>query len=91
MSEAASKPVALDQTLQGRVSRGDALQQQEMAKAGRTLNQKRLAKISQALARIERDDYGYCKECDEPISLGRLTIMPEAELCITCREKEEHA
>ncbi len=89
LSEEATKPVALDQTLQGRVSRGDALQQQEMAKASHLLNRKRLVKVEQALSRIDAGDYGYCSDCDEAINFGRLEIMPEADVCIACREKEE--
>ncbi len=89
LCQSASQPVALDQTLQGRVSRGDALQQQEMAKANQTLNQKHLVKAKAALARLNDGDYGECLECREDIAPGRLEIMPEAELCINCKEAQE--
>jgi DnaK suppressor protein len=89
LSEDSSQTVELDQTLLGRVSRGDALQQQEMAKAGLELSRKRIVKIAQALKRIDEDDYGFCLECAEEIICGRLGIMPEAEYCIACQEQAE--
>ncbi|MFL0802664.1 MAG: TraR/DksA family transcriptional regulator [Agarilytica sp.] len=89
LNEETSKPVALDQTLQGRLSRGDALQQQEMGKANLIRNKKQLASIQAALKRIEDDEYGECFACGDDISVGRLTIMPDATLCIACKEKAE--
>lgn len=87
LAEDASKPVQLDQSLQGRVSRGDARQQQEMAKAGLERNQLRLKKVLVALKKFENDEYGYCEACDELISIDRLKIMPESPYCIACQEK----
>lgn len=87
LAKEASKPVELDQSLQGRVSRGDARQQQEMAKAGLERNQLRLKKVLVALKRIENDDYGFCDTCDELISIERLQVMPESQYCIACQEK----
>lgn len=89
LCETASKPVALDQTLQGRVSRGDALQQQEMAKANFELNKKHLVKVNAALLRLDQGEFGECLECCEDIAAGRLKIMPEAEMCIKCSEAAE--
>lgn len=89
LAEDAAKPVPLDQSLQGRVSRGDAMQQQAMAKAGLMRNRKHLAQVEKALLRIETDEYGVCEMCDEAIALGRLKIMPEAKQCICCQEKCE--
>lgn len=89
MSDDAAQPVQLDQTLQGRVSRGDALQQQEMIKANRVRNQKRLRHINEALKRIENGEYGECIECGEDIAVARLEIMPEVAQCIRCQEGHE--
>jgi len=83
LAENSSQPVA------GRVSRGDALQQQEMAKAGIARNKQRLIRVNAALQRIENDDYGFCLQCGEDIPTARLEIMPDAELCIPCREQHE--
>lgn len=84
-----AETVKLDQTLVGRVSRIDAIQQQQMAKANRQQYEVQLRQVYQALKRIEEDDYGYCRSCDNPIGFGRLKIRPETPLCIQCQSKSE--
>lgn len=79
-----SKPVALDQTMVGRVSRIDAIQQQEMALAARRRRQEYLEKIDAALKRIETEDFGYCLTCDEEIAAARLELDPTLPTCIHC-------
>lgn len=46
-----------------------------------------IASTQRALDRIESGDYGYCVECGEEISEGRLEARPEAALCINCARK----
>ena len=48
-----------------------------------------LQKIDKALKKIEADEFGICKECEEPISVKRLEARPETELCIRCKEDQE--
>lgn len=84
-----SSPVTLDQTLVGRVSRIDAIQQQQMAKANLASSTQRLRQIVQALARIDDGDYGMCLACDEPIDYRRLKIQPETAYCVACQEEIE--
>jgi DnaK suppressor protein len=55
----------------------------------RDRGRKLLAKIDQALKRIEDGSYGYCVETGEPISLQRLEARPVATLCIEAQEKHE--
>ncbi len=50
-----------------------------------------LAQIDRALARMEDGTYGICVRCGEPIAAARLEAMPEADLCIACKEREESA
>lgn len=76
--------VELDQTRQGRVSRQDALMQQEMAKAAHVRRKTELIRLEQALDRIETEDYGYCINCDEEISKPRIENDPAVTLCIKC-------
>lgn len=82
-----SAPVELDQTLVGRVSRVDAMQQQSIALGSRQNLIQRQRKIAAALQAMEKDDYGYCRHCDEPIAYPRLKVQPEASLCLRCQEK----
>jgi len=42
-----------------------------------------------ALARIERGEYGICIDCGEPISEKRLENFPYAARCIVCQEAFE--
>lgn len=78
------KPVTLDQQAVGRVSRGDAMQVQAMAKAQDARRAARVQMIDAALKRLEAGDYGYCVECDEEIPLKRLEVDPAAPRCIAC-------
>ena len=82
--ESSSKPVDLDGSV-GRISRVDAIQQQQMAKDQKERIQTRLKKVQAALGRIKTGDYGICLKCEEPISIKRLEIMPEAPFCLNCQ------
>jgi len=77
-------PVELDQQSVGRLSRMDAMQQQEMAQAEARRRISDLARIEMALVRIAEGEYGWCAECGEPIAQKRLDIDPAAHLCIGC-------
>ncbi|MBV8589706.1 MAG: RNA polymerase-binding protein DksA [Acetobacteraceae bacterium] len=48
---------------------------------------KLIAKIDQALHRIENGTYGYCEDTGEPISLRRLEARPIATLSIEAQER----
>lgn len=50
---------------------------------------KLIAKIDQALARIEGGTYGYCEETGDPIGLRRLEARPIATLSIEAQERHE--
>lgn len=84
-TQAAARPVELDQQRTGRLSRMDAIQQQEMARAARARRQAEAARLRHALDRLETDEgYGYCEDCGEPIAPARLQLDPGARLCISC-------
>ena len=88
-SEAAARPVELDQAAVGRVSRIDAIQQQTMVAANRAGAQIRLAQVMAAIGAVEREEYGYCKACEEPIAFRRLKVRPEAPFCVRCQGARE--
>ena len=87
ISQESRDPVELDQTVQGRLSRQDALQQQEMAKETERRRQIDYQRTEAALKRIETEDYGYCMGCDEPIEKRRLELDPAVLTCIACASK----
>lgn len=76
--------VELDQTRVGRLSRMDALQQQQMARETERRRRLDLQRIDAALARIDAGEYGWCMSCDEPIAPKRLDLDPAASLCVAC-------
>ncbi len=81
--------VELDQSRLGRLSRMDAMQAQAMAKASGNRRQAMLLKIKAALKRIDDDEFGLCRECDETINPKRLAFDPTALCCIKCASKGE--
>lgn len=52
--------------------------------------QMELAAAQQALERMARGEYGWCTECGEAIGRARLTVLPEAALCVGCQDMAEH-
>lgn len=88
-SEQRSDAVALDQTRVGRLSRMDALQQQEMRDADRRRAEALRRRLRKALLRLDEGIYGICEDCDEPIAAARLRADPAAERCIVCAARRE--
>ena len=78
------RPVELDQTRVGRLSRMDALQDQAMSLETERRRQIELKRIEAALQRLAEGEYGYCVQCGEAIALKRLELDPTAPLCIDC-------
>ncbi len=50
---------------------------------------KLVAKIDQALARIDGGTYGFCEDTAEPIGLRRLEARPIATMSIEAQERHE--
>ena len=55
----------------------------------RDRQRKLVAKIDQALRRIEDDEFGYCEITGEPISLKRLDARPIATMSLEAQERHE--
>ena len=79
-----ARPVTLDQSRMGRLSRMDAIQMQEMAAASERHRRGRMQRIDAALARIDAGEFGHCHSCEEPIAPKRLESDLTATLCIAC-------
>jgi len=50
---------------------------------------KLIAKIDDALRRIDSGDYGFCEETGDDIGLKRLEARPVATLCVEAQERHE--
>ena len=85
-SAAAGRPVELDQTRVGRLSRMDAIQNQQMAQETARRRQHRLSAIGGALRRIESGEFGYCTVCGEEIDRRRLDFDPTNARCVDCAD-----
>ena len=81
--------IELDQARVGRLSRMDALQAQQMAKASSRRRQLERGRIAAALRRIDDGEYGYCLGCGERIPEPRLAIDPAATQCVECASSSE--
>ena len=81
-----TRPVDLDEPI-GRLTRMDAMQQQSMSAANRRSYDIRLQQVKQALSALERDEYGICRRCEDPIGYKRLTARPESPYCLDCQDE----
>jgi len=55
----------------------------------RDRERKLIAKINEALLRIDGGEYGYCEETGEPIGVPRLEARPVATLSVEAQERHE--
>ena len=78
------RPVVLDQSSVGRLSRMDAMQVQAMAQAAERRRLEEMRRIQAALQRISDGEFGWCLRCGDAIAAGRLQADPTATLCIGC-------
>jgi len=51
--------------------------------------QKLLNRINEALERLDDNTFGLCELCEKKIAKVRLKVVPYAELCVPCQEKQE--
>ncbi|MEM6938477.1 MAG: TraR/DksA C4-type zinc finger protein [Pseudomonadota bacterium] len=81
--------VELDQTRQGRLTRMDAMQAQQIAIAAARRNQLRIRQVKAALTRLDNGEYGECIICGELIDPRRLRVDPTSTRCVPCLERGE--
>lgn len=48
-----------------------------------------LSQINAALARVDKNVYGICAVCDDPIPVGRLEALPYTDRCVSCASESE--
>ena len=84
VTDEALRPVELDQTAVGRLSRMASLQNQGLTKNLREREQIKLALLLDALKRMEAAVYGVCTGCGGNIPFERLFVFPETPECAAC-------
>ncbi len=82
-SKEASEIVELDTSI-GRLSRMDAMQNQQMALELRRRQEQQLQRIDNALKRMDKGTYGLCGKCKQPIAEDRLEVSPDVVMCVGC-------
>ena len=82
-SKEASGVVELDTAI-GRLSRMDAMQNQQMALELRRRRENQLLRIKNAFKRMDKGQYGKCGKCGKPIDEARLEVFPDVVTCVAC-------
>lgn len=82
-TRAESAPVQLDGSM-GRISRADAMQDQQLALEVKRQREERLRRVEAALLRVQQGSYGSCGRCRGPMDRARLDTFPDAVLCVRC-------
>ena len=75
--------VDLDSSI-GRLSRMDALQNQQMALELKRRQENQLLRIENAFKRLAKGQYGLCGKCKKPIEEDRLEVFPNTVTCVRC-------
>ena len=84
VTDEAARPVELDQSAVGRLSRMDSLQNQGLTRNLQERERVKLGLIAAAMRRIEEGTYGTCSECAAAVPFERLLVFPEAPTCAGC-------
>jgi DnaK suppressor protein len=50
-----------------------------------------LVEVERALQKMDAGTYGYCDMCNTAIDPARMEALPQAILCISCRQKVKNA
>ena len=82
-SKGSANVVELDTAI-GRLSRMDAMQNQQMALELRRRQENQLLRIKNAFKRMDQGRYGLCGKCKHPIAEERLEVSPDTVMCVQC-------
>jgi len=82
--EESRRPVEVDQTRLGRLSRMDALQAQAMAIETDRRRGVEMNRIEAALKRFKNGEFGCCLSCGVGIPAKRLKFDPATPFCVDC-------
>jgi DnaK suppressor protein len=68
----------------GRLSRMEAMQDQQLILAAGRRKKMQKVEVLSALQRLENGIFGTCIFCGKPIAVERLEVAPEATTCVNC-------
>ena len=78
-----AEAVSPDKSL-GRLSRMEAMQDQQLILEARRRKKIQKVAVLSALQRIENGQFGICIFCGKPIASQRLEVAPESSACVSC-------
>jgi len=81
-----TKPVVPENSV-GRISRMDAINNKSVMEASLRNNKRKLGKLKVALQNIDKDDFGLCFDCKNPIPEARILFLPESNQCVRCASR----
>ena len=82
-TEESAEAVSPDKGL-GRLSRMEAMQDQQLILEARRRKKMQKIAVQAALQRIENGQFGTCIFCGNAIALDRLEVAPESSTCVNC-------
>ncbi len=82
-TEESAEAVSPDKSL-GRLSRMEAMQDQQLLLEARRRKKMQKIAVLSALQRIENGQFGICMFCGKPIASERLEVAPESSTCVSC-------
>jgi len=82
-TEESAEAVSPDKSL-GRLSRMEAMQDQQLMLEARRRKKMQKVAVKSALQRIENGQFGTCIFCGKSIAPERLEFAPEATTCVKC-------
>lgn len=81
-------PIPPDNSI-GRLTRMEAINSKSINEAALRKARTTRSLLEKALRAIDSEDFGLCRDCEEPIAFARLMAMPEAVLCVACATRHE--
>ena len=82
-----SQPIAPDNAI-GRLTRMEAIGSRAVSEASLNSARIKLTKLETALEKVDEPDFGICLRCSNPIPSGRIMLLPECVVCVSCAEKK---
>lgn len=68
----------------GRISRMDAINNKSVAEAALREEEDKLRGLEYMHRNLEKEDFGHCTLCENPIPITRLLLMPHSPYCVNC-------
>ncbi|MEA3288439.1 MAG: TraR/DksA C4-type zinc finger protein [Candidatus Marinimicrobia bacterium] len=81
--EELTQPIAPDCAI-GRISRMEMINNKSVNEHLLAKTKARLMKLESSRSFLDKEDYGICRVCKQPIPLGRLMMLPETDKCVDC-------